>query len=105
MIIRVRIPRQFRLRLTYLHAYLLMRGLHKRQVLLHRLLHLGKIPYPSAVAALEVDTAMGDVKRIDEFEWEMFVEDEDVAEVAIAGDMVDLPEFTVAARDKGAGFN
>lgn len=76
-----------------------MGGLDEGQVIVDSLLHLREVPYPAAVAALEVNAAVGDGKGIDQLQRQMFVEDEDVAEVAIAGDMVDLPEFTMAARD------
>ena len=105
MIIRVRIAGKIGFGLTDFYSDFFVGGLDEGEVLLHRLLHLREVPYPAAVAALKVDAAVGDGKGIDEFEREMFVEDEDVAKVAIAGDMVDLPEFTVAARDKRARLN
>ena len=105
MIIRVRIAGKIGFRLADFEADFFVGGLQKGEVVLNSLLHLREIPDPAAMAALEVDTMMGDSYRIDEFKRQMFVKNIDVAEVTIAGDMIDLPEFTMAARDKGARFN
>ena len=105
MIIRVGIAGKIGFRLTDFDSDFFVGGLDEGEVILNCSLHLREVPHPAAVAALKEDAAVVDGKRIDQLQRQMFVEDEDVAEVAIAGDMVDLPEFTVAARDKRARFN
>lgn len=105
MIIRVGIAGKIGFRLTDFDSDFFVGGLDEGQVIVNSLLHLREVPDPAAVAAQEVDAAVVDGKRIDQLQRQMFVEDEHISQMAIAGDIVDLPEFTVAARDKRARFN
>ena len=63
------------------------------------------VPLPAALPALDEDSGTMDGETIDEFEWQMFVEDEDICEVFITEEVVDFPEFTMGTGDHLAGFN
>ena len=105
MIIGVRIAGKIGFRLADFDSDFFVGGLDEGQVIVDSFLHLRKVPDPAAMAALEVDAAVGDSHRINQLRRQMFIQHEHISQMAIAGDMVDLPEFTVAARDKRARFN
>ena len=73
MIIRVGIAGKIGFRLADFDSDFFVGGLDEGQVIVDSLLHLREVPDPAAVAALKVDAAVGDEKRIDEFERQMLI--------------------------------
>ena len=84
---------------------LLVDGLHGKEIVCHRLLFVRIVPLPATLVALDEDSGVVDGETIDEFGGQMFVEDEDLCEEFITGEMVDFPYFTMCAGKVLAGFN
>lgn len=90
---------------TYLDTNLLVDGLHGKEVFYDGTLLVGIVPLPSALLAVNEDAGTMNREMVDEFEFQMLIEDEHFRKKLIPGEVVDFPYFAMCARYELAGLN